>query len=135
MGYSVINTVGYPATEFMLEQSGNVVSLRPETSRIASQFKLWAGRSGKHYAHTVYGLIDCPQVPKCTYRLVKTDERGITEVLETGTLEDDAPTMNLAQLRRTGARLGATEVHIHFLASTREDRALAAADMAAEVTH
>lgn len=131
---SVITTIGYPGTSYVPSEAGNVVSMRSRT-KPGQQFKLWGGRSGRHYAHTVYALVDCPQLPKCTYRLVKSGDRRDAQVLDTGTLESDAPSLNLAKIRQTAARLGATEVHIHFLATTREDRQQAIEDMAVELTH
>lgn len=56
-------------------------------------------------------LIWCPDVPQGTrFALIRTDNNGDTEKLEAGVLTEQAPSLNLAHLRRRGAQLGANEV-------------------------
>ncbi|MEO1206700.1 MAG: hypothetical protein AAFV45_10235 [Pseudomonadota bacterium] len=52
-----------------------------------------------------------------TYVLGRTNPTDQTfEVLGTGLLDCGAPSLNLAELRHQAAKLGAREVHLHFLA-------------------
>jgi len=91
----------------------------------------WQGTSGKRYAHSVYSLIACPPVPKATYLLVRRDAGELRTVLHVGIGDSDAQTLNLAQIRRRGAQLGANEVHIRFGACSDAARSLAALDLRA----
>src|ERR1700730_9506378 len=98
---------------------------------LPARLHFWRGASGRRYAHTVYGLIECPPLPQATYLLVRRDDAGRREVLHIGLAESDAPTLNLAQLRQRGATLGANEVHLHVLAETAEQRRLVLCDLRA----
>jgi hypothetical protein len=83
---------------------------------VSERFHFWHGASGQRYVHTVYNLIDCPAIPAANYLLVRRDASGVCHALSVGRVAEDAPSLNLAQLRQQGANLGATEVHIHLLA-------------------
>jgi hypothetical protein len=87
-----------------------------------ARFHFWSGASGQRYVHTVYDLLDCPEVPAANFLLVRRDASGRRSVLAIGHLKHDAASLNLAELRHRGARLGANEVHVHLLASTAEQR-------------
>lgn len=60
----------------------------------------------------VYPFVFCPPIlPGCHYRLVRCDSSG-ARVLTEGRAVYAHPPLNLAVVRQTGARLGATEVHV-----------------------
>jgi hypothetical protein len=73
----------------------------------------WTGGSGRVYRHDIYDFVRCPAPSRCAYVLVRRDGAGIPRVLHAGAATSSAPTLNLAHIRRLGARLGATEVHVH----------------------
>ena len=77
----------------------------------------WRGASGRAYVHSVYPLYDCPPLPAATYVLVRRDGDGRAMALHVGQLCQEAPTLNLAQVRQQAATLGAQEVHVHLLAA------------------
>jgi hypothetical protein len=93
------------------------------------RFHFWAGASGKHYVHTVYSLIECPEVSSANYVLVKRDESGRRTALSIGRCRHDAASLNLADIRRRGAELGANEVHVHLLAETAKQMKLVELDL------
>jgi len=80
------------------------------------RFQFWTGASGARYVHTVYSLVTCPTLPASNFMLIKRDADGEPDVLSIGQLTNSATSLNLAEVRRRGAELGATEVHIHLLA-------------------
>jgi hypothetical protein len=85
----------------------------------------WRGASGRVYAHRVYGLIDCPPLPPAGYILVRRDAEGRRLPLRIDVGTSDAPTLNLAEIRRRGAQAGANEVHIRLEPSEAERRLVA----------
>jgi hypothetical protein len=85
---------------------------------LAERFHFWTGATGRRYVHTVYSLLECPALPAGNYILVKRDATGSRAVLAIGSVSNDAASLNLAEIRRRGAELGANEVHIHLLAGT-----------------
>ena len=72
----------------------------------------WRGKSGRIYRHTVTSLIGCPISARGAYVLVRITESGQRTMLCVGITDSDSPTLNLAHIRRRGARLGADEVHL-----------------------
>lgn len=113
-------------------RAGQDVSL-PEPS--AQQFQFWAGASGERYVHSVFSLIGCPELPKAVYVLMRCDAQGRRSVLRIGRTEHDAPSLNLAEIRHRGAKLGANEVHVHFLARSTRQRRDVEADLRAAHFH
>lgn len=101
------------------------------TADVSGCLHFWRGASGRRYVHAVYGLIECPPLPRTIYVLVRRDARGRRTALHIGCADSDAPTLNLARIRQRGAQLGANEVHVHFRAETYEQRALVACDLRA----
>ena len=99
-------------------------------AQVTQPFHYWRGASGKRYLHTVFPLVDCPLIPKVNYILVHCGADGTRRPLAIGQTVSAADSLNLAHLRRTAARLGANEIHIHFLAETAVARAAAEADLA-----
>jgi hypothetical protein len=94
-------------------------------------FHYWRGASGRRYLHSVYTLVGCPALPQANYILVRRHGDGMRTPLAFGQTRDDAISLNLAHLRHQSAKRGANEVHIHLLAETAEERALAEADLSA----
>lgn len=81
-----------------------------------SAMQFWIGASGTRYIHTVHSLRLCPELPAVNYLLVHRDASGVQKVLAAGRTSADAPSLNLAEVRKHGASLGANEVHVHLLA-------------------
>jgi hypothetical protein len=90
---------------------------RRRLSPAPDRFLFWQGASGRRYVHTVYSLIECPALSAANYILVRSGGEGRREAVRIGRVEHGAPTLNLAEIRRLGAALGADEVHIHLLAA------------------
>jgi len=89
----------------------------PVEARIdTSAMQFWDGASGTRYIHTVHSLQGCPELPAVNYLLVHRDASGSQNVLGAGHTLYDAPSLNLAEIRKIGASLGANEVHVHMLA-------------------
>ncbi|MBU1210323.1 MAG: hypothetical protein KJ587_03500 [Alphaproteobacteria bacterium] len=85
----------------------------------SSTQQFWLGASGARYIHTIHSLLYCPELPAVNYLLVHRDSSGVQTVLAAGHTAHDAPSLNLAEIRRHGATLGANEVHVHMLADNR----------------
>lgn len=102
--------------------SGRAVEAAPHAAQRApseapQRFLFWHGASGQRYVHTVYSLIECPELTAANYILVKCSEDGGRQALRIGRVAQRAPSLNLAEIRRLGAELGANEVHVHLLAA------------------
>ncbi|KUO62686.1 MAG: hypothetical protein APF80_10275 [Alphaproteobacteria bacterium BRH_c36] len=102
---------GKPAGEKTGDQRSGPVSTADSS---AQQF--WIGASGARYIHTIHSLLYCPELPAVNYLLVRRDSLGVQTVLAAGHTAHYAPSLNLAEIRRHGATLGANEVHVHMLA-------------------
>ena len=96
---------------------------------LAERFHFWTGASGRRYVHTVYSLIECPALAAGNYVLVRREANGERAVLSIGSAVHDAPSLNLAEIRRRGAELGAHEVHVHLLAGTSKASKLVEYDL------
>lgn len=95
-----------------------------------SAITFWRGMSGHAYVHTVYSLIGCPEIPPASVILVRSLGDGCGSlVLRVMCLDEVTPSLNLAQIRKVGAGLGANEVHLHFASGDREARQTAAFDL------
>jgi len=95
------------------------------------RFQFWSGASGRRYVHTVYDLLDCPEIPAANFLLVHRDVSGHRAVLAIGHLKHRAASLNLAEIRHRAARLGANEVHIHLLAPSAHERCMVELDLRA----
>lgn len=95
-------------------------SVTRETIVESTRFHFWTGASGKRYVHTVYELLECPVLPAANYVLVRREPGRRRKVLSIGRVNNAAPSLNLAEIRRRGAELGAHEVHVHLLAETEK---------------
>ena len=60
----------------------------------------------------VFSLIHCPPIARGNFILVRREESGSSSLLAMGRVKQDCATLNLAQIRRLGAELGANEVHL-----------------------
>jgi hypothetical protein len=100
----------------------------PETGE---HFHFWSGGSGQRYVHTVYDLLDCPEVPAANFLLVRREASGRRSVLAIGHLKHNSGSLNLAELRHRSARIGANEVHLHLLATSAQDRRIVELDLRA----
>lgn len=89
---------------------------------LSHEFTFWRGATGTQYVHTVYSLLECPELPAANVVLVRRHPAGRAEILHIGRLENRAGSLNLAEVRQASARLGATEVHVHLLAGNTEER-------------
>lgn len=96
-----------------------------ETARL----QFWVGSSGARYIHTVHSLLACPELPPVNYLLVRRDRDGNQAVLAAGHADHDAASLNLAEIRRLGATLGANEVHVHMLAACDREAKVVAYDL------
>ena len=94
-------------------------------------FCFWQGATGERYVHHVYSLIGCPQVPAANYALFAHDADGTRAVLYIGRTTHEAQSLNLAEIRHRGAKLGANEVHVHMLARSEAERRLIEMDLRA----
>jgi hypothetical protein len=95
---------------------------RRPASGPANDFTFWNGASGASYVHTVFRLLDCPELPNSNIVLVRRDREGRAEALHIGRVEEDSPSLNLAAIRRTAAQIGADEVHVHLLGRSLDER-------------
>lgn len=94
-------------------------------------FCFWQGASGERYVHNVYSLIGCPQLAAGNFILFARDAEGVRRPLHVGHLSNEAPSLNLAEIRRLGATLGASEVHVHLLAKSEAERCVIELDLRA----
>ena len=96
---------------------------------LAGRFQFWTGASGRRYVHTVYSLIECPALPAGNYVLVHRNAEGRRIVLAVGRVSNVTASLNLAEIRRRGAELGANEVHVHLLATNAKQSRLIETDL------
>lgn len=95
------------------------------------QYYYWCGASGRRYLHSVYPLVECPQIPQANYILVRREADGSRIALRIGQTVEKANSLNLAYVRHISALAGANEVHVHMLAGTQMQRQLVEADLQA----
>lgn len=97
---------------------------------IGHDFHYWEGASGTRYLHSVYPLLECPELPKANYIVVRRLASGDCVPLSIGQTQDDAVSLNLARLRHEAARLGGSELHIHVMTNSAEERQAVERDLA-----
>lgn len=90
----------------------------------------WQGLSGRHYTHTIYKLVGCPAPVAANWVLVRRSESGQFEALATGYTRSDVASVNLAEIRHQGARLGASEVHLDYSFDSERENARVASEIA-----
>jgi hypothetical protein len=93
------------------------------------RFFFWRGATGERYVHTVFSLLECPELPRSIYILVKRDANERRTVLHVGRADHEANSLNLAEMRFRGASMGANEVHVHFLVEGDRERRLVEFDL------
>lgn len=96
---------------------------------LENAFHFWQGASGKRYIHSVYSLVNCPELPKTNYVLVHRDENSECKALCIGDTKDSAASLNLAFLRHNAARLGANEIHVHVMTKNKYEREMVRLDL------
>ncbi len=96
---------------------------------LAHDFTFWSGASGRRYVHTIYSLIECPEVPNANIVLVRRTPDGKRAPIQACRVENDVPSLNLAELRNKGALLGASEIHVHLLGESRAQRSFIELDL------
>lgn len=96
---------------------------------LSHDFQFWNGASGMRYVHTVYALLECPDLPDANVVFVTRRPDGVRAAMHVACVETGVPSLNLAEIRRTAARLGANEVHVHLLAGNSQHRRLIELDL------
>lgn len=96
---------------------------------VSQDFTFWRGASGMRYVHTIYQLLSCPELPDANIVLARRTGAGDFELLHVGRVEHGVPSLNLAEVRRKAAELGAGEIHVHFLAGNPQHRLLIENDL------
>lgn len=86
-------------------------------------YRTWRGLSGRDYQHAVFSLVGCPALQDANFLLVRRNDAGDMDVLHVDRVDDSASSTNLAYIRRLGATLGASEVHVHYHLGSPADRA------------
>lgn len=96
----------------------------------APEFLFWTGASGCRFVHTVHSIYCCPELPASNYILVRKHPSGRgREAVAIGQLDNECSSMNLAEVRQRAAELDATEIHVHLLATSPENRKQIATDL------
>lgn len=126
MGARIIELAAIRARRSATANDGTATKPEP---RLIERFHFWSGASEKRYVHTVYGLLDCPELSRGTYVLARRDDAGRRTVLAVGRLTHASASLNLAEIRQRGATLGANEVHVHLLAATDHEMKLVEFDL------
>lgn len=98
---------------------------------LAQEFQFWQGLSGARYVHTIYGLLDCPELPDANYVMVRREADGRRVALRIGRTAGSAPSLNLAHVRHIAAKLGANEIHVHYLPETLDGQLAVERDLRA----
>ena len=86
------------------------------------EFMFWSGASGRLYVHSIYTLIDCPELPNANVVFVRNCSANSRQQIQVSRVENGASSLNLAEIRHKGALLGADEVHVHLLGKDRSER-------------
>lgn len=128
MGARVIQLADYRARRSALNPE---LAVLDTTSELTDRFHFWSGASGQRYVHTVYDLIDCPEIPAANFLLVHREKSGRRTVLAISHATHAAGSLNLAEIRQRAARLGANEVHVHLLAPSAQQRRMIELDLRA----
>lgn len=116
-----------------LSLDGGTARSMPPLNDGVRRLHIWRGASGRRYIHGVFSLLDCPQIEQAAFVLVRRSADGRREALRIDRTADVAPSLNLADIRRQAAMLGANEVHVHGLAQGEMARATLMYDLRAGV--
>ncbi|MBX9927229.1 MAG: hypothetical protein K2Y05_12800 [Hyphomicrobiaceae bacterium] len=70
--------------------------------------------------YSVHALMECPPLANCQFVLIDRTAIGAGHVLAIGDLDEDAPTLNLANLRYLSANLGTaiSDIKVHVFSPT-----------------
>lgn len=124
-----------PAKSGRYRGATETASAEARLSPSAHPFEFWCGSSGSAYVHSVYSLLECPEPPAANYVLARRSPSGHRQALRIGRVENDAISLNLAEIRHLGALLGANEVHVHLLGDSAHRRRMIELDIAAAEDH
>ncbi len=116
MAAQIISLAEYKSARMVPAQLHGEPAILEGAAGLAQRFHFWSGASGRRYVHTIYSLVECPAIPAGNYVLVHRDAEGRRLVLAIGRVGNTSASLNLAEIRRRGAELGANEVHVHLLA-------------------
>lgn len=116
MAAQIISLADYRSGRNAVDSFAAAAVVQSSAPSLADRFQFWSGASGRRYVHTVYSLLECPAIPAGNYILIHRDAEGRRLVLSVGRVGHSATSLNLAEIRRRGAALGANEVHVHLLA-------------------
>ena len=83
--------------------SGNAPAIL-DTCDIGHGFHYWQGLTGERYLHSVYSLLECPELPKANYIMVRKLENGEAIPLYIGQTIGDTTSLNLAHIRQKAAQ-------------------------------
>lgn len=113
----------------VLSTLGDGLDVSGKTKARAERFEFWLGASGRAYVHSVYQLVDCPELPACNYVLVTRDVDGRAHAAKVGQTTAPSRSLNRAAVRQLASNLGASEVHVHYLGENHTARARIAFDL------
>lgn len=80
--------------------------------------------TGEDILHSIYSVIECPELKACTFVLTDRSTTGPASILLGGDLDDAAPSLNQATLRRLSANLDVplASIDVHIYRSFRQPR-------------
>jgi len=102
-------------------------------SPLAQRFCSWTGLSGRRYVFSIYPASDCPAFCNAVMLAAVRDDAGrlrVVSVWDTGAFPEPSVARAERELRAFGASL---EFHLHLLASSPAQRAVAVADLVTDV--
>ncbi len=103
------------------------LALRSLSSAHTSRFTAWRGRSGRRYVATSFAIGDGDALSFADSVLIAVDRgRAILSVRDAGPWGLEAAAV---RWRDEVAAAGASEIHVHLIAATGEDRRKAVADL------
>lgn len=92
---------------------------------------MWMGGSGRTYTCRVHTLRGCPMFPRAIAILVRRDGEDRRRIIAVLSCEHVSSSLNRAEVRRLGARIGANEVHLVASRTSRVARAGICDDLSA----
>lgn len=117
-----------PGMERRTPQAGpRELALRSLSSAHTSRFAAWRGRSGRRYVTSSFAIGDNDALSFADSVLIAVDHsRTIVAVRDAGPWGLEAAVL---RWRDEVEAAGATEIHVHLIAATGEDRRKAVADL------
>ena len=136
MSAEIVNLADYKNARLAVREHDQTVIVQPSGSQPLGDseletpsFQFWTGASGVTYVHSIYSLFECPPISEGNYILVKRHSDGQRTAISIGRVMNEAPTLNLAEIRLRSAQLGANEVHVHLLADSWDQSQIIEADL------